>query len=292
MINSKADKLYKTVCAIVALIFGILCFYPLLYSLFISFCSKEEFSSSLWYFPTRPTLAAYLKVFTAGDILLRSTFNSLIRTFLGTFLGLAINVSAAYVLSRDNLPGKGVIIKIMIFTILFSGGLIPTYITVQDTGLYDSMWALIVPGLFSAWNVLILKQFMEGIPRELEEAAEIDGVTQFGNLFRIVLPMSKAVLAAICMFSVVGHWNSWFDVSIYIAPGNIKAWTLSYYVQQHIGQMSDISQASMEYGMMSEESAIGLQMALTIVSVLPLLIIYPFFQKYFTTGVYVGAVKG
>ena len=154
------------------------------------------------------------------------------------------------------------------------------------------MWALVIPGLFSAWNVLILKQFMEGIPRELEEAAEVDGVSTVGKLFYIILPMSKAVLSAICMFTIVGHWNNWFDVSIYIKDP--KLWTLQYYVKINFDNTAGLDQGKLDFliGQGSAVSSITMKMALTVISVVPMLVIYPFFQKYFTQGVYIGAVKG
>lgn len=295
MIKGRSDKIYQRVCAAVSILFALLCLYPLLYTVFLSFCTEKEWIDSggtIWYFPKSPTVSAYVKVLGSTGVVLRALWVSVERTVLGTVFGLVVNVLAAYALSRKNLPGKGVFLKIMVFTILFSGGFIPTYLTVQSTGIMDTVWALIIPGLFSAWNVLILKQFMEGIPHELEEAAEVDGISQIGMLFRIILPMSKAVLAAICMFTIVGHWNNWFDVSIYIKSQ--KLWTLQYYVKVNFDNTSGLDQGKLEFliGQGATVSNITIKMALTVVSVVPMLIIYPFFQKYFTQGVYVGAVKG
>ncbi len=295
MIKGKSDKAYQGVCAAVAIIFALICLYPLLYTVFLSFCTEKEWLSSsgaIWYFPKRPTGAAYVKILGSTGVVLRALLVSFERTVLGTVLGLIVNVLAAYALSRKDLPGKGVFVKIMLLTILFSGGLIPTYLTIQSTGLIDTVWALVIPGLFSAWNVLILKQFMEGIPRELEEAAEVDGVSTVGKLFYIILPMSKAVLSAICMFTIVGHWNNWFDVSIYIKDP--KLWTLQYYVKINFDNTAGLDQGKLDFliGQGSAVSSITMKMALTVISVVPMLVIYPFFQKYFTQGVYIGAVKG
>ena len=296
MIKGKSDYIYQAVCVTVVVIFAILCLYPLLYTVFLSFCTETEYVNSggtIWYPPTQPTIAAYAKILASTGVILRALGMSLVRTVLGTVLGLVVNVLAAYALSRDRLPGKNVFLKIMIFTILFSGGLIPYYLTIEATGLMNTIWALILPGLFSAWNVLILIQFIRGIPRELEEAAEIDGVSLMGNLFYIILPMSKAVLSAICMFTMVGHWNGWFDVSIYIQ--NKDLWTLSYYVKVNLDNTAGLNQGQLDFWISQSGqgvNSITLKMALTVISVIPMLIIYPFFQKYFTTGVYVGAVKG
>lgn len=295
MIKGTSDKIYQSVCATLSVIFGVICLYPLLYSLFLSFCTDAEWVASggtIWYFPTKPTVSAYLKILGSTDVIIRALGISLVRTFAGTVFGLLFNVLAAYALSRKDLVGKGIFLKIMVFTILFNVGLIPNYITVQKTGLMNTLGALIIPGLFSAWNVLILKQFMEGIPRETEEAAEMDGVSQFGNLIYIVLPMSKAVLSAICMFTMVGHWNSWFDVSIYISDNAL--WTLQYYIKVNFDNTSGLNQGQLDFiiSQGSSVNSITMKMALTVISVLPMLVLYPFFQKYFTQGVYVGAVKG
>jgi putative aldouronate transport system permease protein len=295
MVKGTSDRVYQGVCATVAIIAGLICLYPLLYSVFLSFCSESEWIESggtIWYFPKSPTLTAYIKIFGSTDVIMRALGMSVLRTVLGTVFGLMINVLAAYALSRNDLPGKGIIMKVMLFTILFNGGLIPTYLTVQETGLINTIWALIIPGLFSAWNVLILKQFMEGIPREMEEAGEIDGVTQIGKLLYIILPMSKPVMSAICMFTMVGHWNSWFDVSIYIKDSSL--WTLQYYIKVNFDNTSGLNQGQLDFliSQGATVSSITMKMALTVISILPMLVIYPFFQKYFTQGVYVGAVKG
>ena len=295
MIKGKSDKIYTVVCAAVSILFALLCFYPLLYSVFLSFCTDAEWIASggkIWYFPSEPTLTAYLKILGSTDTIMRALGMSFMRTVLGTVLGITINILAAYALSRQDLPGKGIFLKIMVFTILFSGGLIPGYKTVEETGLMDSIWALIIPGLFSAWNVLILKQFIEGIPREMEESAELDGANHLQKLWFIILPMSKAALSAISMFTMVGHWNNWFDVSLYIKDSTM--WTLQYYIKVNFDNMAGLDQGQLDFiiSQGSAVSSITMKMALTVVSVLPMLIIYPFFQKYFTQGVYVGAVKG
>lgn len=295
MIKGTRDKVYTSVCAACSIVFALICFYPLLYTIFLSFCTDAEWIESggkIWYFPLQPTLTAYLKILSSTNTIIRALGVSFLRTALGTALGITINVLAAYALSRQDLPGKGIFLKIMVFTILFSGGLIPGYKTVESTGLMDSIWALIIPGLFSAWNVLILKQFIEGIPREMEESAEIDGASHLKKLWCIILPMSKAALSAICMFTMVGHWNNWFDVSLYIKDSTM--WTLQYYIKVNFDNMAGMDQGQLDFiiNQGAAVSSITMKMALTVVSVLPMLIVYPFFQKYFTQGVYVGAVKG
>ncbi len=297
MIISASEKFYRNMCAILATIIAGICLYPLLYTIFVSFTSSEEWVSKggiMWFFPVKPTLVAYQKILGSTTVIIRAVGISVFRTTFGTFLGLAINSIAAFVLSRKDLPGKKPLMLIILFTILFSGGLIPTYLTVQNLGLKNSIWALIVPGLFNGWNILIFKQFFENVPKDLEDSARIDGVSEVGLFFRIILPSSKAVFAAIGLFTMVGHWNSWFDASIYLDASHQNLWPLQLYTKINLQNTSGLNQGGLDFLINNNTSVndITMQMALTIVTILPMLIIYPIFQKYFTKGVYLGAVKG
>ena len=295
---TKAEKVYATVCYSVAILIALMCLYPLLYTLFVSLCTEQEWidrNGLLMFIPSSPTLLAYLKVLGSGGYVLSAIKISIIRTFVGTTLGLFINVCTGYAMSRQNLPGRKQIMYVLLFTILFSGGLIPSYIVVNQLGMRNTLWSLIIPTLLSAWNVLIFKQFFEGIPKELEEAAEIDGAGEFKLMVKIIMPMSKPVIAAIGLFTMVGHWNSWFDVMLYIDVQHSNLWPLQYFTMINFNNMAQINQnpAMLEFlasgqGVMQ----ISQKMALTVVTMLPILLIYPFFQKYFTSGVYTGAVKG
>lgn len=297
MVIGKSDRIYRLTCAIIASLIALLCLYPLLYTVFVSLCSSQEWidkGGTLWFFPSSPTMVAYEKIFGSTTVILRAIGVSAIRTIVGTVLGLLINSLAAFALSRKNLPGKKVFMAIMLFTILFSGGLIPSYLTVEALGLKNTIWSLIIPGLFSGWNILIFKQFFEGIPKEIEDMARIDGVSEAGLFIHIILPMSKAVFAAIGLFTLVGHWNSWFDASIYLDASHQYLWPLQLYTKVNLENTAGLSQGGLDFLINNNTSVknITMQMALTVVTVLPLLFIYPFFQNSFSKGVYLGAVKG
>ena len=297
MVYGKSEKVYRGVCMTVSIITALLCLYPLLYTLFVSFCTSAEYTARggmIWFFPTKPTGIAYAKILSSTTVILRAIGVSLLRTVLGTVLGVAVNACAAFALSRADLPGKKTYMMILLFTILFSGGLIPTYMTVEALHLTNTVWSMVLPMLFSAWNILVFKQFFEGIPREIEESARLDGLGELQLFVRIVLPMSKAVLAAIGLFTMVGHWNSWFDASIYLDAAHRYLWPLQLYTKVNLENTSGLNEGGMDFMITAGTSIndITMQMALTVVTVLPMLLIYPFFQKYFTKGVYMGAVKG
>jgi|SRR5690554_1520419 len=297
MIISRGEKIYRNICAAIATLVAMICLYPLLYTVFVSFTSSAEWvrkGGIMWFFPSKPTLVAYRKILGSTTVILRAIGVSLTRTVLGTGFGLAVNAVTAFVLSRKDLPGKKPLMYLILFTILFSGGLIPTYITVQNLGLKNTIWALIIPALFNGWNILIFKQFFEGVPQELQDAARIDGVSEVGLLFRVILPTSKAVFAAIGLFTMVGHWNNWFDASIYLDASHQHLWPLQLYTKINLQNTSGLNQGGLDFLINNNTSVndITIQMALTIITILPMLAIYPFFQRHFTKGVYLGSVKG
>jgi putative aldouronate transport system permease protein len=197
-----------------------------------------------------------------------------------------------YVLSRKDIPFKKAMVVMTLITILFNGGLIPTFLTVNATGLYDTLWALIIPGLVDSWAVLVFRQFFLNTPESIEESARIDGAGEITIMWKIVVPMSKAVIAALTLFGAVGHWNAWFDAVVYIQTPDLKPFQLlmrdllmsAFTVPQMPGMARNDD-------LMRQVTPNGIRMAVTVVGVLPILCIYPFLQKYFTKGVYMGAVK-
>ena len=302
MKTTRSEKVYQNFCTAVVLIFALVCLYPLLYTIFISLTPASEYDQRfdqgggiMLLPPFNPTLAAYGKVLGAADLFLRAMGISIGRAALGTVTGIVFAAIVAFALSRPNLPGKKAYLYLILFTILFSSGLIPGYLVVQDLGLKNTFWSMVIPGLFSTWNVLVFKQFFEGIPKELEEAAEVDGVNDMQLFLHIIIPMSKPVLAAIGLFTMVGHWNNWFDASIYIESAYNYLWPL-----QLLARKSFLSGAQMANGGLEQLMNMGggrvnetaMKMAITVITVFPILCVYPFFQKYFTKGIYMGAVKG
>ncbi len=294
MIRGKSEKVFEGVCIAFAVVMMVLCVYPFLYSFFVSICTEAEWTTRngmLLFFPSNPSMLAYKKIFGVGGDLLLSLGMSLLRTVVGTVLSLILTAIMGYALTVE-FPGQKYFIYLLLFTVFFSGGLIPNYLVIKELGLLNNFWVMILPNLISAWNVLVFKQFFLGIPKEIKEAAKIDGIGEFGLFWNIIIPLSFPVMASVGLFILVFHWNSWFDVMIYIEPSYSKLWTLQYYININYNNLSQIDSSQVPgletQGVMRQAQ----QMALTIVGFVPMLCIYPFFQRFFKDGVYTGAVKG
>ncbi|MCI8596209.1 MAG: carbohydrate ABC transporter permease [Clostridia bacterium] len=293
MVRGKGEKIFEAVCITLAALLALMCLYPLLYTLGVSLCSEAEWTSKnglLILFPTRPTFIAYRKIFGVGSYVLKALGMSFLRTAVGTVTSVAVNALVGYVLSRRDFPGKNKYIYLLLFTIFFSGGLIPNYLVIKELHLLNNFWSMILPNIVSAWNILVFKQFFTGLPKEIEEAAIVDGTGEIKLFLKIVLPLSTPVVASIGLFTMVTHWNNWFDVMIYIDQAHSALWTLQYYIMINFNNLSQID-SSVIIGT-GGVSQLTQRMALTIVGFLPILCIYPFFQKFFKDGVFLGAVKG
>ena len=193
MIRSKDDKIFEIVCIVLASLFMLVCLYPLLYSLGISLCGEAEWTEKnglILLFPSSPTFLAYRKIFGVGSYVLKALWMSLLRTVVGTLTSVSINALVGYALSRGKFPGKDKYIYLLLFTIFFSGGLIPNYLVIKELNLLNNFWALILPNIVSAWNILIFKQFFLGIPAEIQEAATVDGIGEMRLFTSIILPLS------------------------------------------------------------------------------------------------------
>lgn len=294
MIRSKSERAFEWTCIVLATLLLILCLYPLLYSFFVSLCGEEEWverNGMLLFFPSHPTFAAYAKIFGVGSYVLKSLLMSLLRTAVGTAISLVLTAILGYALTID-FPGKQGYIYFLLFTIFFSGGLIPNYLVIKQLNLLNSFWALILPNLINAWNALVFKQFFSGIPKELTEAARLDGASEIRVFYSIMLPLSMPVLASIGLFTMVFHWNSWFDVMIYIDQSHSALWTLQYYIMINYNNLAQIDSTQLPNLTTTGVTQQSTRMALTIVGLLPILCIYPFFQRFLKDGVYTGAVKG
>lgn len=266
--------------------------FPLLYVVCVSFTSEAEWleRGNLMLFPFRPTIEAYVRIFDRNSFIFSAFGISVLRTLVGTSMGMVVTMLMGFATSRRDMPGSKAMMFLVLITVLFQGGLIPTFLVVKDTKLYDTFWAMVIPGAFSGWNILVSRQFLMNLPREVEEAAEMDGVTRFQLLMRILLPMSGAVIAALGLFTAVGHWNAWFDAMIYIKKESLKPLQLILYNMNMDANLGfDINAVN---DLETRVASRSLRMAITVIGVVPILCVYPFLQKYFTKGVYVGAVKG
>ncbi len=287
-----SELAYQAVIYFLITLLLIVSAFPLLYVVSVSLTSEAEWleRGNLMLIPLRPTLEAYKRIFVRNGFIFQSFGVSLLRTLAGTAIGMFITMMMGFATSRRDMPGDKALMFMTLITVLFSGGLIPTFLVVKDTKLYDTFWAMVIPCAFNGWNILVARQFFSNLPREVEEAAEMDGASRFQLLTRILLPMSGAVIAALGLFSAVGHWNSWFDAMIYIKNENLKPLQLILYnmnmdanMGYNINELNDFE---------ARVSSRSLRMAITVIGVVPILCVYPFLQKYFTKGVYVGAVKG
>ncbi|MBO9609075.1 MAG: carbohydrate ABC transporter permease [Paenibacillaceae bacterium] len=287
------EQWYQIFAVAVIVVVTVLSLYPLLHVLSMSLVSEQEWTAKggfvLW--PSAPTWLAYKRLF-AAEVFVDAMWISILRTILGTGLSLTAMTVTAYVVSRKGLPGRKLFLFCVLLTILFSGGLIPTYLLVRDLHMLDSVWALVIPGLVDSWSVLVLKQFFENLPTEIEDSAKIDGAGEATLMFRIIVPMCAPAMAAIGLFAAVGHWNAWFDAMIYINKSSLFPLQLlirNLLVNPELGSQFNPTQVIDASSRVSVES---LKMATVVFGIVPILCVYPFLQKYFVKGMYLGAVKG
>jgi putative aldouronate transport system permease protein len=215
--------------------------------------------------------------------------NTIVYTTVATAISLVLTTCYAYVLSKQHLKGRGVLIGIAVFTMFFSGGLIPNYVLITHLGLRNSLWAITLPNAISVFNLLVMKAFFENFPTELEEAAQIDGLNTYGILARIVVPLSKAVMATMTLFYSVSFWNSWFSAFLYLDRSELFPVTI--YLRNLIASASGAMGVGASFEQATQVGA-NIQAVTMVLTVLPILLVYPFIQRYFVSGVMLGAVKG
>ncbi len=264
---------------------------PFLYVIAGSFATDKELTEKAFFIvPEVWSLNAYKYAINSQNIL-RGLRNSIILTALGTFLCMAFSLSFAYPLSKKHFRGRNWVMNMVIFTMLFGGGMIPCYLVYTAYGLYDTYWALILPGLISPFNMVIIKNFFQELPQELEDAAFMDGANDLQIFTKVALPLSKPVIASISLFYGVGFWNDYFSSMIYLKTA--EKFPIQIQLRSIILLTSKINEAVMDYyDMNGAPPDKAVKMACTVIATVPILVVYPFVQKYFTKGVMVGAVKG
>lgn len=285
------DRAFLTICYIFITLLGLICLYPFLNVVAKSFSADEYVYAGkvLGIWPMGFNTKAYAYILNSQRYLITMA-NTVKITIVGTILNLAFTIFVAYAVSRKDMPGAKVIMFAYIFTMMFSGGMIPTYLAVSQIGLLDSHWSLILPGLVTAYNVILMRNYIEGLPGELEESATIDGASQMQLMFRIILPLTLPSLATIGLFCCVSYWNTYFNALIYINARN-KA-TLQIYLRE---VLISTQTANMDSGMdelADIASSEGVQGACVVATALPIICVYPFLQKYYVKGMTLGAVKG
>ena len=295
--ETRGDKLFLVGVYALLGVALILVAYPLIYILSASISNPNVVASGeMWLFPKELTFEGYKRVFEDAAIW-RGYLNTIIYTLAGTAVNLAVTLPAAYAMSRKDMAGRNLFMGIFMVTMFFSGGLVPTYLVVKSLGLIDSMWALILPAATSVWILIVCRTFFQSsIPKELQEAAEIDGCSDFRLFFRIVLPLSTALIAVMALFFGVGHWNNYFSAMIYLndqAKYPLQLVLRQILVLQQMSAQSGALDAGMASSLNNKaEVAALVKYAVIIVATLPVIAVYPFLQRYFVQVVMIGSVKG
>ncbi|MCR4952366.1 MAG: carbohydrate ABC transporter permease [Solobacterium sp.] len=265
---------------------------PMVYIILASFIDPVTLQNSgLTFDFSKWTLTAYERVLGNGQIWVGFK-NALIYSILFTIISVIVTLLAAYPMSRPDFKGKGFFNVLFVITMFFGGGLIPTYLLISNMGMLDTIWAILIPGCFSVWNMIIARTYYMGIPRDLQEASEIDGADEMVYFFKILLPVCTPIIATISMWQFVGMWNSYFDAMIYLnsaskQPLQLVLRSILIQSQPEPGMISDM-QSTAQRAQLAEL----LKYATIIISSIPLMIMYPFFQKYFDNGIMAGAIKG
>lgn len=288
--RSMGDRIFDAIVYAILVVVFLIVFFPLMYVVSTSFASAQELAlNKFLIFPKHPTLEVYQYIFSTSTFL-RSMIVTIVITVVGTLVNLVMTCLMAYPLSRKALPGRSVIMTAVTFTLVFSGGMIPTYLVVNSLGLIDTYTSLILPGAISSFNLILVKNFFQEIPESLIDAAQIDGSSEMNTLAKIVLPLSKPALATFTMFYAVGHWNQFMQPLLYL--NDSKKWTIQILLRQIVlmSQSGVGDEDAMPPGFVLPVKS--LKMACIVVSTLPIIAAYPFMQKYFDKGVMSGSIKG
>ena len=288
--RSRAERAFDWLNVTMLTVVGLLALYPFVYVVLLSFSTAADVArGGLLVLPRNFSLSSYDMILHDPWFLL-GFGNSLGRTVLGVAATLLMTSLAAYPLSRSNLPWRRQIVFYILFTMLFSGGLVPKYLMLKNLGLIDNRLVLVLPLMLTAFNIVILKNFFQQIPPSYEEAAKIDGASDFAILFRIFLPLSKPALATIALWTAVIHWNAWFDAMIFITSNEKQV--VQIFLQRIV---IENSVKDMQFGTPNFNEQLytpdALKAAVTVVTVLPILAVYPFVQRYFVKGITLGGIK-
>lgn len=296
--ESKTDRIFLVIIYAMLIFALVIVAYPLVYIASASISDPSVVNSGeMWLWPKEVTFEGYTTILRNKDIW-RGYFNTIIYTVVGTSINLFVTIPAGYVLSRKDFPLKGLFTKMMVITMFVSGGMIPSYILVNNLGLTNSMWALILPGAASVYNIVVTRTFFQSsIPDELTEAAIMDGATNFKIFSAVILPLSKPIVAVMALFYGVGHWNQYFEALLYIDDRSkypLQMVLREILVLQDLSSNPStmMSEATAEYLNQQQNLSAIIKYGVMIVATLPIIMVYPFLQKYFVKGVMLGSLKG
>ncbi len=289
--DSNAYKAFTVFNTVLLIVICLITLYPFITVIAQSFSSPGAVKAGLVNFwPVGFNVDTYEAV-AKNEMFWRNYRNTVVYTVVGTTIAMVLTTTYAFVISKHHLRGRGILIGLAVFTMFFNGGIIPNYVLISNLGLKNTMWSVVLPGAISVFNLLVMKSFFENLPKELEEAAQIDGLGWFGIFFRIVLPLSKAVLATMILFYAVQYWNDWFTAFLYIDQRELFPVTL--FLRNLIaGASTTASEGAAATGMSTEALSANIEAVTMILTILPILMVYPFVQRYFVSGVMLGSIKG
>ncbi|OPJ59274.1 carbohydrate ABC transporter permease [Clostridium oryzae] len=288
--KSKSYRLFQSFNILFMLLVIAVTLYPFIYVVAQSFSSEHYINAGkVFFLPKGLNIDTYKEVMKQQDFWINYK-NTVIYTVVATAISMFMTTIFAYALSKKRLKARGFFLAIVVFTMFFNGGLIPNYLLVKYLGMRNTIWSVVIPGAISTWNLLIMKSFFESMPNELEEAASVDGLNTYGILIRIILPLSLPILTTITLFYAVGNWNSWFGAFLYMDKKDM--FPVQLYLRNIIAGASATSVNQGTDTDAQQQVAANIKSVSIVLTVLPIICIYPFIQKYFVTGVMIGSVKG
>ena len=292
----RGDRIFAVINYTILVLVAFVTLFPFLDVVFTSITPTEEIvlnAKKIIAAPQHPTFSHYRYIFSGNRQMINSMIITVIRTSVGTLLSLVITALTAYPLSKRYLPGVNGIMKVFFFTMIFYGGMIPTFLVVKSYRMVDTIWALIIPEMLSVYNMIIMRTFFtSSIPYEIQEAANIDGCSPFGILLRIMLPLSGPVIAVVGLYYGVGHWNSYFSALLYISEERLQPLQLFLRKVLVMNSNQNIMDMAADEAARAAMRAEVIKYSVIVLSSIPMLIVYPFVQKFFVKGVMIGSVKG
>ncbi|MBT2514534.1 carbohydrate ABC transporter permease [Arthrobacter sp. ISL-30] len=286
--NTTGGRIFDAANYVFLAAIGMITLLPFVYVFAGSLATEAEITRRPFFvWPEQFSLGAYEYIFST-EAFTRALITTVLVTVVGTLVQLILTVTMAYPLAKRNLRGRKLILSLVVFAMVFSGGMIPTFLLVKDLGLLNTYWALILPAAINPFSLIIIKNFFQELPAELEESAKMDGATEVGILWRIILPLSKPVLATFALFYAVGIWNDFMSPLLYLSDNS--KWTLQMYLRQVTAASDLLGTGNVDPSYIPPEQ--GVKFAVIVVATLPILIFYPFLQKHFAKGMLIGSVKG
>ncbi len=291
MIRCRSDYIFEGFCTLIVTLFAVCCLAPFVYVFFTSFMTYEEYlANPLRIIPRAFSLEAYREILDY-ELIHSGALVSFTITIVGTALSVFLLVITAYPLSRSHLKGRKFLMGMILFTMFFNGGMIPNYLLVRNLGLYNTVWALILPECISAFNLILMKNFIHSsVPESLIEAAKIDGANDLRVLGSIVVPLMKPAIATMTIFHAVGYWNNYFSAAMYVSDR--KLWPLTLVLRELVVENTDsVSPVTAMLNSQARSHPFTLKMAAIIIVIIPILLVYPFMQRYFVKGISLGSIK-